>query len=181
MAEPNGTAGAVAGLLVQAQNALPSEAEQLDLLATSQRPSAERLSWNDGKLAAEVERTGKAGRPKGAQNLATRELKTWIVHLLGGTPQEAMARWAMLEPEELAKRLGCTVAEAFDRQQKIRMELAPYFMARMQPVDDQGRPVPFVALAIGGQVGNANGGAPWATWFNGQTPETIEATAEDGE
>lgn len=181
MADHHGTAGAVAGLLAQAQDALPAEAEQLDLLAASQRPSAERLSWNEEKLAAEVARTGKGGRPKGAQNLATRELKQWIVHLLGGTPQEQMARWAMLQPEELAKRLGCTVAEAFDRQQKIRMELAPYFMARMQPVDDQGRPVPFVALAIGGQVGNANGGAPWAAWFNGQTPETIEGTAEEAE
>ena len=92
-----------------------------------------------------------------------------------------MARWLMLEPEEMAKRLGCKVVEAFDRQQAILKELAPYFMARMQPVDDQGRPVPFVALAIGGHVGNANGGAPWATWFNGQTPETIEATAEEAE
>lgn len=180
MAE-TGTAGAIAELARSVNDQAEPPAEQLDLLAASQRPAAERLSWDGEKLAAEVARTGKAGRPKGAQNLATRELKQWIVHLLGGTPQEAMARWAMLQPEELAKRLGCTVAEAFDRQQKIRMELAPYFMARMQPVDDQGRPVPFVALAIGNQVGNANGAAPWAGWFNGQTPEMVDVTPEEGE
>lgn len=181
MAEQHGAAGAVAELARSINEQAEPAAEQLDLLAVSQRPAAELLRFDQGKLAAEAERTAKAGRPKGAQNLATRELKDWIVRLLGGTPQERMARWAMLEPEELAKRLSCSVSDAFDRQQAILKELAPYFMARMQPVDDQGRPVPFVALAIGGQVGNANGGAPWATWFNGQTPETIEATAEEAE
>ncbi len=175
MAEANGTAGAVAGLLAEARAALPPEGEQLDLLAASQRPSGDRLSWDAGKVAGEVERTAKAGRPKGAQNLATRDLKSWIVRLLGGTPQEQMARWAMLEPEEMARRLGCTVAEAWDRQQAIRRELAPYFMARMQPVDDQGRPVPLVALSIGGQVGASDGRAPWEVWF---ARDAVDVTPE---
>lgn len=193
MADRNGTAGAVAGLLAQAQDAMPSEGEQLDMLATTQRPASQRLHvtspsgkkdfFHEGRLAQEVERSAKAGRPKGAQNLATRELKDWIVRLLGGTPQERMARWAMLEPEELARRLNCTVAAAFDRQQAILRELAPYFMARMQPVDDQGRTVPLVALSIGGQVGQANGAQPWSEWFaNGQPqPDIVDVTPEEGE
>lgn len=178
MADPNtGTAGAVAGLLADAKAALPAQAEQLDLLADGQRPAGHSLRWDGPALAAEIERTAKAkaGRPKGAQNLATKELKAWIVQLLGGTPQERLARWTMLEPEELAKRLGCTVQEAFDKQAKILTDLSPYFMARMVPVDDQGRPLPFIGIAIAGQMmGGGDGRAPWERAFQTVDGEAVE-------
>lgn len=177
MADHHGAAGAVAALLDDVRADLPAEAEQLDLLAASQRPVGELIRWDDARVAAEAERTRKAGRPKGAQNLATRELKQWIVQLLGGTPQERLARWAAMEPEELARRLGCTVQEAWKEQRRIEIELMPYFMARMQPVDDQGRPVPLVALSIGGQVGQANGAEPWSVWQN-RRAEPIDITPE---
>ena len=48
-----------------------------------------------------------------------------------------------------------------------------YFMAAMQPVDDQGRPVPLVALSIGGQVGAANGRKPWEDWLQGVEPSDV--------
>ncbi len=182
MAEHHGSAGAVADLLDEVKASLPAPAEQLDLLAASQRPVGELIRWDDAKVAAEAERTRKAGRPKGAKNLATRELKQWIVQLLGGTPQERLARWAAMEPEELARRLGCSVHEAWKEQRRIEVELMPYFMARMQPVDDQGRPVPLVALSVGGQVGQASGAEPWAEWFSGRPqPEIVDVTPEDGE
>ena len=176
MAENHGTAGAIAELAREAQAGGSAPAEQLDLLVASQRPAADRLGWDDGKLAGEIERTGKAGRPKGAQNLSTRELKAWIVQLLGGTPQERLARWAMLEPEELARRLGCTVAEAFDRQVKILEGLSPYLMAKMVPVDEDGNAVPFIQLITGGQVQGADGQLPWARFLPKLAAETIEVT-----
>lgn len=181
MADHHGSAGAVAEAVREARDQLPADrGQQLDLLAEAQRPIGERL-WTREAVAEEVERVRKAGRPKGAQNLATRELREWIVHLLGGTPQERMARWAQMEPEEMARRLGCSVLDAWDRQKELWKELSPYIMARMQPVDDQGRAVPLVALSIGGQVGQANGAAPWATWFEGR-PEPVDVTPqEDGE
>jgi len=180
MAEQHGVAGVVAEAVREAQATLPAPAEQLDLLAASQRPAAERLSWDGDKLAAEVARTGKAGRPKGAQNLSTRELKDWIVRLLGGTPQERLARWAMLEPEELAKRLGCSVADAFDRQVKILEGLGPYLMAKMVPVDNEGNAVPFIQLVSGGQVQGANGDVPWARFLRQAQAEPIDVTPEAG-
>lgn len=188
MADTDGTAGVMAELAKEAQAQLPAPAEQLDLLAASQRPSSERFHVSspsgrkhfiaDGPLAAEIQRTGKAGRPTGAKNLATRELKEWIVQLLGGTPQERLARWAMLEPEELARRLGCSVADAFDRQVKILEGLAPYLMAKMVPVDEKGNAVPFIQLVTGGQVQGADGQVPWARFLRRSAEELIEITPE---
>ena len=34
----------------------------------------------------------------------------------------------------------------------LRRELAPYFASRRVPVDDQGRPVPYLQMNIGGVV-----------------------------
>lgn len=179
MAETDGATGAVAAALSEAKAGMPAPAEQLDLLAATQRPSGDRLSWDAGAVAAEVKRTGKAGRPAGAQNLSTRELKAWIVQLLGGTPQERMARWVMLEPEELGKRLGCSVADAFDRQVAILKELSPYLMAKMQPVDETGKAVPFIQLVTGGQVQGANGAVPWARFLE-LPAEPVDVTPETG-
>lgn len=183
MADHHGAAGAVAEALVEIRETMPADAEQLDLLqaVADTRPSGELIRWDEAKLKAEAERTRKAGRPKGAQNLVTQEMKRWLVQLLGRTPQEWRIRWLMIEPEELAKRLGCSVADAFDRQDRIAKELQPYFMAAMQPVDDQGRPVPLVALSIGGQVGQANGATPWSVWQTQAGDAAIDVTPEAGE
>ena len=132
-------------------------------------------------MAAEAERTRKAGRPKGAQNLVTQDLKRWLVHLLGRTPQEWRIRWLMVQPEQLAKRFGMTAKEALEFQDRIAKELQPYFMAAMQPVDDQGKPVPLVALSIGGQVGQAGGGAPWSVWQAQAGDGAIDVTPEAAE
>ena len=179
MADPtHGAAGAVASALQDAKAELPEPAEQLDLLAAEHRPTGQRL-WRPEEVAAEVDRMRKAGRPKGAQNLVTRELREWIVRLLGGTPQEKMARWAAMEPEEIARRLGCTTHEAFQHLKDLWRELAPYIMAKVVPVDDQGRPVPLVALAIGGQVAGSDGRAPWEAWFDQSRAQAVDVTPED--
>lgn len=181
MADHHGTAGALSTALTEAKAGLSGEAEQLDLLAAENRPSVERLRYDAPALVAEAERTRKAGRPKGAQNLATQDLKRWLVQLLGRTPQEWRVRWLMIEPEQVAKRFGMTPKEALEFQDRIARDLQPYFMAAMQPVDDQGRPVPLVALSIGGRVGNANGAAPWAEWFQEERPDVVDVTPETSE
>ncbi|CAM5767144.1 hypothetical protein [Bosea minatitlanensis] len=182
MADHHGSAGVVAEVARELRGEVPSEAEQLDLLVSENRPAGDLIRWDKAKVAAEAERTRKAGRPNGAQNLATRELKRWLVQLLGRTPQEWRVRWLMIQPEELARRLGCSVAEAWDRQDRIAQSLQGYFMANMQPVDDQGRAVPLVALSIGGQVGQANGAQPWSEWFQGaqDAGPLLDVTPEEG-
>lgn len=104
-----------------------------------------------GKVAEAIGRGG--GRPKGAQNLATREVREYLVKRMGGTPQEHLARWFVLGPEGLAEALGCKKAEAFDRWVALGDKLGRYFMAAMVPVDHEGKPAPQFVVAIGGQVG----------------------------
>lgn len=182
MADHHGSAGAVAEVARELRDQADPEAQQLDLLVEANRPAGEAIRWDADKVSAEAQRERKAGRPKGAQNLATQELKRWLVQMIGRTPQEWRARWLMMTAEEMAKRLGCSVEAAWEKQDRIAKDLQPYFMAAMQPVDDQGRPVPFVALSVGGQVGQA-GVKPWAEWFEGRSPsaEIVDVTPEDSE
>lgn len=177
MADPtHGAAGAVAGVLEQAKAEMPEPAEQLDLLVAENRPSTERLRWDEGALAAEGERARKAGRPKGAQNLATQDLKRWLVTLLGRTPQEWRVRWLMVQPEELAKRFGMTAKEALQFQDNIAEKLSPYFMAAMQAVDQNGNPVPLINFNIAGQAVGDDGRPPWLRSFQAAQ---IEGQAEE--
>lgn len=177
MAERDGVAGAAAELVAGLKEAIPAapEPEQFDLLAF--RPSGERLV-NDEQVKAEVARTARSGpgRPKGAQNVGTRELKQFICTLLGGrTPVDVRARWLMLEPEELAKRLGCTKAEAFDRQDRIAADLSRYFIAPMAQTDAEGRAVPIMQLVFGNRTMGADGRAPWLDSFEPvEDAETVE-------
>ena len=118
-----------------------------------------------GELAAIVAK-GRGGRPKGAQNLATREVREYLVKRLGGTPQEHLARWFALGPEGLAKALACSKADAFDRWAALGDKLGRYFMAPMAPVDQDGKPAPTFVVAIGGQTGIMTSSGevkpPWA-------------------
>lgn len=180
MADPlQGAAGAVASVLQDAKAELPAPAEQLDLLVAENKPATERLRYDQVALAAESDRARKAGRPKGAQNLATQDLKRWLVALLGRTPQEWRIRWLMVQPEELAKRFGMTAKEALEFQDRIAKELQPYFMAAMQPVDEDGKPVPFFQLSFGGQVAGADGRAPWERSFERIEAEAVDVTPQE--
>lgn len=161
--------GAVAG--VRAALAQPAE-EQLalgDLLPT-------RFEGTDAaEQVARVERG--RGRPAGAQNKATKEVKAYIQRVLGD-PMVEMARWAMHTPQSLAKELGCTTLEAFDRLQAIRKELLPYFYARMAPVDDTGKAVPTFNLQIGGSQVAVVAGPDRPPWEYEQDQWVEEAKAQ---
>jgi len=88
----------------RAAGAAAPAAEQLDFLA----PVAERISSIDPEaIAANAADERKRGRPKGAENLSSRQLREMLVRA-GGHPLIHLARWATLTPEELAKRLGCS-------------------------------------------------------------------------
>lgn len=102
------------------------------------------------------------GRPAGAENRATRDVKALINRLLGD-PLLELANYARHTPESLARVLGCSKLEAFDRLMAIHRELAPFMHARLAPVDGQGNAVvPTFQMSIGGapQAG-AGAGKPW--------------------
>lgn len=129
-----------------------AEPEQLGLL----EPAGRRMSV---KAAAE-ERRGR-GRPKGAANHSSRELRRFL-GAVGADPLMGTVEWLRLSPEELAARLGCNVAEAFDRQERMRDRLMPFVYAKLAPVDDAGKAVPVMVFNMGtGEGAEAEASPPW--------------------
>ena len=59
------------------------------------------------------------GRPPGAINTATREMRDYLAANFTN-PVIARARVMMMNPHDLAKALGCTPLEAFDRIERAR-------------------------------------------------------------
>ncbi|KPG01798.1 hypothetical protein IP86_03030 [Rhodopseudomonas sp. AAP120] len=117
------------------------------------------------KMAERVA-TNRRGRPPGAQNKTTREMLDFVRKTIGDPLLES-ARWLLHTPESLAAELGCDVAEAFDRLEKIRSDLRPYFYAKQAPVDAQGKPVPGLTMMFSGQGGPqiAADGTPRPPWL----------------
>lgn len=107
-----------------------------------------------GEIEAARQRGSRGGRPKGAQNLATRELRDWLLRGMGNkTPQEQLAAWANLGPEGLAKALGCNRVEAFDRWKSVLEYLGKFFMAPIAAETSDGKPVPQMVVMVGGSAG----------------------------
>lgn len=134
-----------------------SAAEQLELLAPSSFPPgdarAERV-----RSAVSVHRRG---RPPGAANLATRDVKDFCRKVFAFDPMVEGFRWAQHTPETLALELGCSKLEAFDRLEALRKDLTRYFYAPVQPVDEDGRPVPSFAMYFGGAGAAGQARPPW--------------------
>lgn len=107
----------------------------------------------------ELVKRDRAGRPPGAQNRTTRDMLDFIRKTLGD-PMLESARWAMHTPASLAKELGCSIAEAFDRLERIRADLRPYFYAKQAPVDADGKPAPWLTMTFGDQNARPQGLAP---------------------
>ena len=134
-----------------------------------------------GEIAAAQARGAKGGRPKGAQNLSTRQLREVLLAKWGGkTPQERLAHWASLGPEGLARALHIDLVDAFDRWVALERYLGEFFAARMVPVDADGKPAPAIVVSIGGQTGvvSASGEvrAPWK--YLEQDQEVIEGEVD---
>ena len=60
-----------------------------------------------GEIEKARARGVREGRPKGAESIATRELRRWLLSR-GVLPQQSLMQWFQLGPEGLAKALGCT-------------------------------------------------------------------------
>lgn len=164
MGEKDGVLGVARGAVAAAGELARgggAEEEQLDLVGMlPPRREAEDAGLVRDHVLANARARG-VGRPLGAPNLATRQVKEFIVKVFGD-PLIESARWLLHTPATLARALDCTVAEAFDRQQRIREALAPYIHAKVAPVGEDGQPVPFFQLIMGSPGGpGAVARAPW--------------------
>jgi hypothetical protein len=107
-------------------------AEQLPLLGDqAEDPPA-------GQAPAET--TG-PGRPPGSRNKRTAE---WTEYLLGrhASPLEGLAEISSMsiqECKDLARALGCTALQIWERQQWARKELAPYLHQKQPMAIDAGK------------------------------------------
>lgn len=170
MSAADGATGAIRDALGGLTRDPAAGVEQLDLLpaggvVVAARGGDDRRAKVDpasvAAVAANATRERKAGRPPGATNLATRDLRR-ALHAAGLDSVWEMARWALLTPEELAQRLGCSVADAFDRKIGLLDRIAPYQHARLAPTDAAGAAVPMMAMMIGGREATPlNARPPW--------------------
>lgn len=170
------TRPAVMGEIAAAvEEALPAEAEQLDMLPpTYNQPGSPRAA-----AIAELVRRDRAGRPAGSQNLKQRDAVAFIRRVFGD-PLVDRARWAMHTPASLAMELGCSKLEAFDRLDKMRADLARFMYAPLAPVDDKGNAVvPFFAMQIGGGQTAAPGqeASPWRYLETQQNQALLQSPA----
>lgn len=109
-------------------------ADQLDQLPASGFDRQQQLRKRDG-----------AGRPAGAINKSTAE---WRDHILGRyrSPLLFLAETYSRSVHDLAKELGCTPKEAYDRQLVAARELAPYLHGKMPIEVDLGGTMPILQL-----------------------------------
>jgi hypothetical protein len=137
----------VEAIATAAAEALPAEPEQLELLAPTRfQPGEER---HDAMVEAVKRQRG--GRPLGARNIATREAVDFVRRVFGD-PLIESARWLLHSPETMARELGCTKLEAFDRQESIRCDVRRYCYAPLAAVDARGNAVPpALTVVIGGR------------------------------
>lgn len=104
------------------------------------------------------------GRPAGAQNRMTKDIRKLILSQFRH-PLVALAEIASLDTKALAKHLDCKPIEALDRQIRAAAELAPYLAAKQAAVDDSGQVVlPMLQLNFGAAA-----------------PAGVQAVAKDGE
>jgi hypothetical protein len=171
MARSDGIKGVVVeGARAVAAESKPEAAEQLELLDVPHAGPVFMFDQAKQKEVAERERA--AGRPKGAQNLLTRETRELMLRS-GTHPLLAMMRWGSLSPEELATRLGIKTVDAFDRLVSLWRETAPYLVGKAVATDDAGNAMPMIQLNIGGQA-IAIGPDARPPWEALNTPDIVE-------
>ncbi|WP_445493193.1 hypothetical protein [Rhodopseudomonas sp. RCAM05734] len=158
--------------------AKPAEAEQLDLMP----PTRSNMTPAEMERVEQAVKRDRAGRPPGAQNKTTRETLDFIRKVIG-CPMIESARQLMHTPETLSIELGCTKGEAFDRLEKIRTDLRPYFFAKQAPVDTDGKPVPGLTVEFHGQGAARIGadGAQLPPWLYQQDAPTADAPHEQNQ
>lgn len=127
----------VAGAVEDARRAVApvAQAEQLDLLTSEdclEPDAAEVLAIQrarGGSMAeavAEWRAQGARGRKPGAVNRSTADLARYLGQF-GPDPAVKLMRMIARPVELLAAELGCTMAQAWDRQARVALDLMPYF------------------------------------------------------
>lgn len=107
-----------------------------------------------------LEHQRRAGRPPGARNKSTEELKRYFL-ARGADPLQRLVEWGLHSPTSLAAELGCTRLEAFDRLVELWGEAAPFFYGKAVPVDGDGNAVPFFQMNFGGASSPGQALPPW--------------------
>ena len=172
MGTENGRAAVLGEAMAAASGELAAikaaaEGDQVELFDIPTRFSALRGGERADAIAAleraKAEHRGR-GRPEGAQNKSTAQLKEYLLKR-GTHPLQQLMRWSMHTPESLAKELGCTPLEAFKELRTMWSDMTRYFVAPMVPVDETGQAVPFFQMIFGGSAGAPLGAAgdipPW--------------------
>ncbi|MFT4115434.1 hypothetical protein [Bradyrhizobium sp.] len=158
--------------------AAPAPVEQLELMpATRFEPGSDRHD----KLVEAV-RANKRGRPPGAENVATREMKAFVLKVFGD-PLLWRFRYLQHTPETLARELNCTMLEAYDRLDRLAADLSKLFYGQMAQVDSAGQAVaPRLTMVFTGQSASASGpdGSARAPWlYIEQTQENQALSAPE--
>lgn len=183
MSRHDGIGGLVREALAAPLPAVP-EPVQDDLFVPpiTRKGGESEQAFADRQAAAVAEVKRGVGRPKGAQSLATRELKEFGLKASGGKhPFVERMRWLALGPAGIKAELGCTMLEAWDRWDRLAGELQKVYIANQAPVDDQGKAVPGLAIIMGGHSVNSDvsGLPPWAAAFRTEDGEIIDMEAQN--
>lgn len=151
-------AAAVMGALAEAAKPACVE-EQIDLFARPAVPAKGKDRLTLEEAAEDSENRRRAGRPPGSKNRSNVEMRRWLL-THGVNPHKWLNDWLMLSPEELAKRLGCSIKDAFDRQMLIANQTRKAFLPDLAPTDEAGKAAPVLNFTIGG-VDAAQNRPPW--------------------
>src|SRR5262245_53384965 len=159
MTARDGKSGVVGeAISAAAQQLAAADPEQLPMFPIPTRHTGARA---DALSAAIAEQRRRAGRPPGSRNRATAELRAWLLSR-GVDPLQQLMSWALHTPTSLAAELSITRAEAFDRLVGLWEACAPYFHARLAPIDGAtGAPVPAFNMIVGGQSAELAAMPPW--------------------
>lgn len=133
------------------------EAEQIGMFPVPTRFTGAR---GEAVQAAIAEQRRRAGRPPGAQNKSTVAMRQWLLSR-GADPLQRLMEFALHTPTSLAAELGCTRLEAFRELRALWEACAPFFHGKALPVDDDGKPLPFFQMFMGGAGAADQARPPW--------------------
>jgi hypothetical protein len=153
-----------------------ADGEQLGFFAPPITDEAKR-----NRIVAEAtEREKKAGRPKGATNLSTRQLREYVLSH-GKNPVIWKISWLTMTIEQLAEELGCKKVEAFDRQLAIANSLQGIVIPNLAATDEAGNAVPTINMVFGGGASSGVGPdrPPWE-YLDGEEVGVTGSAPEPG-
>ena len=159
-----------------AEEKAKAEGEQLGLFA----PPIPAGAFRDKVVAEAEERRRKAGRPKGAKNHSTREMREYILKR-GVHPAIWNSSWLNMTVDQLAAYLNCTKLEAFREQRAIAGILTPLVLPTLAATDEAGNAVPNINMVFGGGTSSGVGPdrPPWE-YLEGEVVGVTSSASEPG-